>query len=49
MRSLRYHIQVRYCDACAPVRSVGGIVGVGRLAAGLGMLTAIIFFILLRG
>jgi hypothetical protein len=49
MRSQRYHFQVRYCDACAPVRSVGGIAGAGRLAAGLSMLTAVIFFILQRG
>jgi hypothetical protein len=49
MRSQRYHIEVRYCDTCAPVHSVHGIVGVGWLAAGLGMVTALTFFILQRG
>jgi hypothetical protein len=49
MRSQRYHIQERYCDACAPVHSVGGIVGAGWLAAGLGVVAAVTFFILQRG
>jgi hypothetical protein len=49
MRSQRYHIQERYCDACAPVRSVGGLVGAGWLAAGLGVVAAVTLFILQRG
>jgi hypothetical protein len=49
MRSQRYHIQERYCDACAPVRLVGGIVSAGWLAAGLGVVAAVTFFILQRG
>lgn len=27
MRSNRYHVTVRYCDLCAPLRRLGGLVG----------------------
>ncbi len=45
LRSQRYHIQERYCDVCAPVRSVGGIVGAGRLVAAVAMIAAVALFI----
>ncbi len=45
MRSQRYHVQERYCDVCAPVRNIGGIVGAGRLAAILVVIVALAFFI----
>jgi hypothetical protein len=46
LRSQRYHRVDRYCDACAPLRGVGGVVGVGRLAAALTVAATVTFFII---
>lgn len=46
MRSHRYHYTRRYCPACAPVRSLGGLLGLSRLAigvAGVAIAAAIVY------
>jgi hypothetical protein len=48
LRSQRYHWLDRYCEACAPVRRVGGLVGVGRLVAAVTAAAAIALFIVQR-
>jgi hypothetical protein len=48
MRSQRYHRLDRYCDACAPVRRVGGIVGAGRVVAAVTAAVAIALFVVQR-
>jgi hypothetical protein len=41
LRSHRYHVTHRYCDVCAPLRHVGGLVGAARWLVGIaGMLVA---------
>jgi hypothetical protein len=49
LRSQRYHRVDRYCDACAPVRRVGGLVGVGRVVAAITAAAALALFIVQRG
>jgi hypothetical protein len=46
MRSNRYHVTVRYCDICAPLRAVGGVVGAAWWTAGLAIASAAAFFLL---
>jgi hypothetical protein len=48
LRSQRYHRVERYCDACAPLRGVGGVLGMGRLVAALTVATTVAFFIIQR-
>jgi hypothetical protein len=51
MRSHRYHVTHRYCDLCAPVRSLGGIIGATRWLVGVGgtiMAAALIYLEVLR-
>lgn len=46
LRSHRYHITVRYCDACAPLQRIGGLRGVARVAVVLLGIAALAFFVL---
>jgi hypothetical protein len=48
LRSNRYHITVRYCDVCAPVRRLGGLVGATWWAVGLATAGAAAFFLFQR-
>jgi hypothetical protein len=48
LRSTRYHDTKRYCDACAPVRRFGGIVGLAWWASGVSVLAAAAVFLFLR-
>lgn len=36
LRSHRYHITRRYCDLCAPLRPLGGLIGATRWLVGVG-------------
>ena len=48
LRSHRYHVTQRYCGVCAPLRRVGGLLGVSRLAvAALG--AGVVAFLVIRG
>lgn len=46
LRSHRYHIMQRYCAVCAPLRSIGGLLGVSRVFIALSALAATTFFLL---
>jgi hypothetical protein len=48
LRSHRYHVTTRLCGLCAPLRSVGGLVGASWWAAGL-MMLALAGWFLFRG
>lgn len=48
LRSNRYHTTVRYCDLCAPVRRLGGLVGAAWWAMGLASAGAAAFFLFQR-
>jgi hypothetical protein len=48
LRSNRYHMTVRYCDICAPVRRFGGLVGVTWWVVGLALAGAAAFFLFVR-
>lgn len=45
LRSHRYHRTQRYCDVCAPLRRLGGLLGVARLGVALFGVAAIVLLI----
>lgn len=45
LRSHRYHYTRRYCDACAPARRFGGLVGAGWLTAIVVVLVGALFLV----
>lgn len=48
LRSHRYHVMQRYCAVCAPLRSVGGLLGASRVFVALCAVAATTFFLLQR-
>jgi hypothetical protein len=48
LRSNRYHMTIRYCSVCAPLRRVGGVVGAAWWASGLVVAAASAFFLFHR-
>jgi hypothetical protein len=45
LRNNRYHVTVRYCDICAPIRGLGGLVGATWWLVGLTTAGAAAFFL----
>lgn len=48
LRTNRYHVTLRYCAVCAPVRRLGGLVGASWWAVGLATVGAAAFFLFQR-
>ncbi|HEY7779877.1 MAG TPA: hypothetical protein VIC85_06670 [Ktedonobacterales bacterium] len=48
IRSNRYHVTLRYCDVCAPLRRFGGLVGTAWWLAGLGVAGATAIYLFAR-
>jgi hypothetical protein len=45
LRNNRYHVTVRYCGICAPIRGLGGLVGATWWLVGLTAAGAAAFFL----
>jgi hypothetical protein len=48
LRGNRYHLTIRYCALCAPVRRLGGLIGTTWWAVGLLSAGAAAFFLFHR-
>ncbi len=48
IRSARYHVTTRYCDVCAPVRRIGGLVGLAWWGVILSIATAAAYYLVVR-